>query len=128
MRLTKRKMKQHLRGALTAEGGKLRAWTGIPVGIGITYAAGKVMPDFSDSISSQALYPLPYCAPAILLGVALLFFKKTRNMGYGVLGGTGASYLWAYAGNTMMAKIQELNPGVDWAQAKLAGARVQILG
>lgn len=91
------KMKTRLKGAIS-EGGKLRLWTGIPVGIGVTYAAGKVMPDFT-SIQSAWVYGLPYCAPAVLLGLAATFSDKYKRAGYGILGSTAAYYLWATISN-----------------------------
>lgn len=112
--------KTALRGALTADGGKLRAWTGVPVGVGMTYAAGRVMPDFTQ-ITNDWLYPLPYCAPAALLGVAALLSAKTKRAGYGVLGGTAAYYLWAVISNLTSGTRQ-------MPEATVEGAPVQILG
>jgi predicted phage tail protein len=91
------RMKTRLRGALVSDG-KFRMWTGIPVGVAVTYAAGKFMPDFS-SITNNWLYPLPYAAPAAALGLLALLSPKAKRFGYGVLGSTAAYYLYAAISN-----------------------------
>lgn len=93
---TKKRSKKRFSGhgnIFTTGGGELRLWTGIPVGAVLTYAAGKVMPDFTSSIPNQYLYGLPYSAPAALLGVGLLLSPKFRQAGWGVLIGTAGYYL-----------------------------------
>jgi hypothetical protein len=122
--------KTMLKGAIST-GGHLRAWTGVPVGVAVTYAAGRVMPDFTQ-IESAWLYGLPYCAPAALLGVGMLFSPKTKNAGYGVLGGTAAYYLWATISNLTDTGANKMpaNVTTDPTQANVpvSGAAVQILG
>lgn len=117
------RMTTKLKGALKASDGGLRTWTGIPIGVGVTYAATKVMPDFgTQQLQNDWLYPLPYCAPAALLGIALLFSKKTQRMGYGVLGGTAGYYLWAAVGNQVQSMITE-----RIAPTQTEGAAVRVL-
>lgn len=99
------KMKAKLRGALVSEG-KYRLWTGIPVGLGVTYASGKLMPDFA-TISNNWLYPVPYCLPAAAIGVLALMSPKTKRMGYGVLGSAAAYYLYAAISN-MTSGVNEM--------------------
>jgi len=86
------KMKTKLRGVIKS-GDSFRLWTGIPVGLGVSYAAGKLMPDFT--ISNPYLSVVPYYLPAIALGVAALFSPKTKRAGYGILGTTAAFYAWS---------------------------------
>ena len=121
--------KTMLRGAFR-DGGKWRLWTGIPVGVAVTYAAGKVMPDFA-SIQNQWLYPLPYCVPAAALGALALLSPKTKRAGYGVLGATVAYYAWAVISN-LASGTNEMpaNVTTDPTQANVpvSGAQVQILG
>jgi len=88
-----KRMKTHIRGAL-ATGGSLRLWTGVPVGLAVSYAAGKLMPDFP-SITNPYLTVAPYYAPATALGVLALLSPKTRRAGYGILGAVAGFYFWS---------------------------------
>lgn len=115
------KMKTKLRGALVSDG-KFRLWTGLTVGVGVTYLAGKVMPNFSQ-IENDWLYPLPYCAPAAALGLLALMSPKTKRAGYGVLGSTAAYYLYAAISN-MTSGMREM-PDVD--TTSIEGAPVAVV-
>ena len=109
------RMKTKLRGIVSTEG-KLRLWTGIPVGVGVTYAAGKVMPDFAN-ITNNWLYPLPYCLPAAALGVLALMSPKTKRAGMGVLGSTAAYYLYAAISNMTSGTNTMPEPYTDFTKS-----------
>lgn len=109
------KMKSRLKGIVSTEG-RLRLWTGLPVGVGVTYAAGKLMPDFS-SITNDWLYPLPYCAPAATLGLLALMSPKTKRMGYGVLGSTAAYYFYAAISNMTSGTREMPEPYKDYSKS-----------
>lgn len=95
-------MKTSLKGIIKS-GNEYRLWTGIPIGLGVTYVAGKVMPDFQQ-IESEWLYPLPYCVPGLLIGTTMALIPKTKNAGFGVLGATVAYWLWAAISNLKSSK------------------------
>lgn len=122
-------LKSTLKGALTTGEHNLRTWTGIPIGVAVTYAAGKVMPDFAQ-IENQWLYPLPYCAPAALIGVAMAASRRARNAGYAVLGATLAYYGWAVISNLTSGqnKMPEgITTDPNQANVPVEGAGVQIV-
>lgn len=68
-------------------------WAGVPIGVGVTYAATKLMPRFN--IQSDWLFPVPYTLPALALGLLMLRSRKWRKTGYGTLGGALGYYLYA---------------------------------
>jgi hypothetical protein len=109
------KMKAKLRGALVSDG-KFRMWTGIPVGVGVTYAAGKLMPDFA-TITNNWVYPLPYTAPAAAIGLLALLSPKTKRFGYGVLGSAAAYYLYAAISNMTSGTNAMPEPYKDYSSS-----------
>jgi hypothetical protein len=72
-------------------------WYGVPVGVGVTYAATKIMPRFD--IKSDWLFPVPYTVPAVALGLLMTRSRRFRRMGYGTLGGALGYYLYAAVWN-----------------------------
>jgi hypothetical protein len=108
-------MKTRLKGVVMKDG-KARLWPGIPLGIGVTYLAGKVMPDFA--VENNYLYGLVYSAPAAILGALMLLSPKTRQAGYGTLIGAAGYYVWALG----------YNEATKGSSTPVEGAPVQILG
>ncbi len=108
-------MKAGLTGVFAAKGGALRAWTGIPLGLGITYAATKMMPSFTaehPELASPWLFPIPYRVPALLVGLALLLDGRTRRAGYGVLGTTVVYYVYSAVQNARERAAWEQSQGM----------------
>lgn len=108
-------MKAGLTGVFAAPGGKLRAWTGIPLGLGVTYAATKMMPSFTaehPELKDPWLFPIPYRMPALLLGLAMLLDARTRMAGYGVLGTTVAYYFYSAYQNVAERAAWEQSQGM----------------
>lgn len=120
-------MRTNMKG-LVLKDGKPRLWTGVPVGVGVTWLATKVMPDFAE-IENQYLYPLPYALPGLLVGGLLALSPKYRKLGWGTIIGSAGYYaqaLFFNLGAVNQAKVQQ--EAFD-RQAGLTGAGgVQILG
>ena len=74
------------------------AWSGLPVGVAVTYAATKILPPMRN-VQSDWLYPVPYTLPAVGLGVLMLFTRRFKRAGYGTLAGAAAYYAYAVVAN-----------------------------
>ena len=122
-------MKTRLKGIVMKDG-KVRLWTGLPLGVAVTYAATKVMPDFA--IESNYLYAAPYCAPAAIVGALMLLSPKTRQAGYGTLLGALGYYVYATGYNLATGEkvtdYQAPDGSMPPYVSEVKGAPVQILG
>lgn len=110
-----------LRG-VTMDGGKLKWWTGVPIGAGAHFLSKYAIDYYNTIPTTTPILQDDYMKglPGLAIGAVLAIFKKTRSAGLTAIG-TGVALT---AASAIMGKVSTTTAGLPVAQIGRAPVRI----